>query len=406
MYRVNPVVLTLALFVIVICSCTKIEKKENVVNNQVGSSLNQPVYKNPFGVLISKSNGISLGDADAVQLAKDLGVQYVRLSLESGNWDDSLKRRSFLNTYKSFVTATPAIQVLLNINWRNAKGSVPFPGASPEYKTYITNVLDTLMSGRYAAPALVVVENEENNPNFHAIATKGDLDKYLDELKYAVQVCKARNIKVCNAGFTSLGMHLLVWDYYKNILQDSIAAQTFMHEILPPESTVDFNTSKFQKKLKIVKYLMDAYPTVDMDYFNFHWYEPVQALFWLDSTLPHSIDTNNISQGALEDVVNYLRYHAPIAGKTIITNETGQITTSPEIPKEITCALQAFPIVSWYSGDGGFDDDRKALYKAVALHNAKRTTPVYTLRPNGVAFKTNIANIIADPYDYCQSFFK
>jgi len=195
-------------------------------------------------------------------------------------------------------------------------------------------------------------------------------------------------------------MNLLVWDYYKNVLNDSVKASKFLSKMLPPGVTLDMTSKKAKTKIQIVKTLINSYALVDFDYFNFHWYEPVQALFWTDSSRPTTIDTNHISPDVLAEVGRYLRVNSPIAGRTIITNEAGQVTNSPYIPQEITCALQNFPIVSWYSGDGNFGDADR-LYKSKALHNAQHVSPFYTLRSSGLAFKTNIAGIISDPYVYC-----
>lgn len=381
--------------------CTKIENKESYNNAADASEAVAPVYQNPFGVLINKSNGVNLKTADQVALAHDLGVQYVRLSTESGNWYDSAGHAKFISLYNSFTTSSPALQILLNITWKSeAGGAVPFPGATEEYKEFVNSILDTLTSGNYIPPALIVVENEENNPNFHSITTLKDLDKYVAQLKYVTDVCKQKQIKVANGGFTTLGMNLLVWDYYKNVLNDSIKASQFLSKITPPGQTLDFTTKKMQNKIQIVKTLINSYAAIDFDYFNFHWYEPVQALFWTDTARPTTIDTNHISPDVLYEVGHYLRLFSPIAGRTIITNEAGEVTTSSFIPAEITCALQTFPIVSWYSGDGNFGDASR-LYKSKALHNAQRASPYYTLRPSGVSFKTNIAGIISDPYNYC-----
>lgn len=398
-------ILQFCIFIIFFCSsaCTKIEKK-GYSGGSVNLSKLAPVdYKNPFGVLINKSNGIKLAPNDRVQLAHELGVQYIRLSIESGNWNDPVKQREFLDNYKLYSALNPPIEVLLNVSWQSEIGGpVPFPGVTVAYKAYVKGLIDTLTSGRYAAPALVVVENEENNPNFHAIRNSNDLNKYVAQLRYVIQLCKQKNIKVANGGFTTLGMNLLVWDYYKNVLNDSIKADEHLKKMLPPEVTLDMNSYKIQTKISIVKTLIGSYASLDLSYFNFHWYEPVQALFWTDSVPPTSIDTNHISPGVLENILNYLRYNAPTAGKQIITNEAGQVTFSSAIPEEITCALQSFPVVSWYSGDGNYDKEL-VKYQAKALHNAQRGIPTYSLRPNGIAYKNNIAAIVAAPYSYCPA---
>jgi hypothetical protein len=103
----------------------------------------------------------------------------------------------------------------------------------------------------------------------------------------------------------------------------------------------------------------------------------------------------------LAEVGRYLRVNSPIAGRTIITNEAGQVTNSPYIPQEITCALQNFPIVSWYSGDGNFGDADR-LYKSKALHNAQHVFAFFThLDPVGLLLKQTLQASFPDPYVYC-----
>lgn len=389
------------LSVAVYTGCTKIEKKEGNIASTVGAGKAVANYQNPFGVLINKANNVNLPLSDQVALAHELGVQYIRLSTASGNWNDSAGRAKFINIYNSFTKSVPSIQVLLNISWKNEDvGATPFPGATDEYKNFVKSIIDTLSSANYVAPALIVVENEENNPNFHSINKLKDLDNYVSQLKYVADVCKQKQIKVANGGFTTLGMNLLVWDYYQNVLGDSVKASKFLSKMLPPGTTLDMTSKKVKTKIQIVKTLIGKYAQVDFDYFNFHWYEPVQALFWSDTARPTNIDTNHISPDVLNEVGQYLRVNSPIAGRTIITNEAGEVTSSPYIPEEVTCALQNFPIVSWYSGDGNFGDADR-LFKSKALHSAQRTAPYYSLRPSGTAYKTNIAGIVADPYNYC-----
>jgi hypothetical protein len=189
---------------------------------------------------------------------------------------------------------------------------------------------------------------------------------------------------------------LLTWDYYYTTLGDTARAAAFMDKIRAKEIPVEFTQQRFQNKLKIVRYLINAYPPLDIDYFNFHWYEPVKAALWLDTSRPKSFDTNHISPGVIQDVLDYLYNHAPIAGKTIISNEAGQLTSSPDLPIEITDALQSFPIVSWYDSDGKRVEANVRIYKAIGLHTSQRVLPPYILRPNGITFKNNIAKIMGN----------
>jgi hypothetical protein len=115
--------------------------------------------------------------------------------------------------------------------------------------------------------------------------------------------------------------------------------------------------------------LMNGLALLDIDYVNFHWYEPVIERNNKGISIS---DTTQIDTKAMEESIAYLHRKT---GKTIITNKSGELHISPGI---VTNMMQKFydlkmPYIIWYSGDGSGG--------AVSLNNLNGSVP-----PNGQAF--------------------
>ena len=185
---------------------------------------------NPYGILVSQTNGYNLDPDKAVQLVQDLGAAYARINVNNGDWYDDDKRQKFLDEYNTYTKSTPSIGILLNVLWvTGVPGPEPFPGATAEYKSFINDLIDTLTSPDYLKPALLVVENEENNVQFHLIESTADQDKFLEMLSYVVEEGHRNNLKVCNGAITNLGVILSTWDYFLSVKKDTVRATTFIN---------------------------------------------------------------------------------------------------------------------------------------------------------------------------------
>jgi hypothetical protein len=57
--------------------------------------------------------------------------------------------------------------------------------------------------------------------------------------------------------------------------------------------------------------MVEAYASMDLDYVNLHWYEPIKA----------DLDSTVTSPGVLQEIADYLR---SATGHPVITNEFGQ----------------------------------------------------------------------------------
>ena len=160
-------------------------------------------------------------------------------------------------------------------------------------------------------------------------------------------------------------------------------ANSFAQRCIPVSISNDLpdlnNHPDLKERMQFADTLVQAYKNADLDYINFHWYEPVLNRWNAtsqSSTVPTGVDTK-----AMQEVMAFLNR---ATGKTVITNETGELYNSPGIVKDMLqeFVTQGTPYVIWYSGDGHNQDG------AVALNNADGS-----LRSNGKAFLHFLQNL-------------
>jgi hypothetical protein len=316
-----------------------------------------------FGIMVAKSEGQIIPPEKQVKIAKDLGVRYIRGRVDVQGWDGS---EPSYNTYTS-----AGLKVLLNLNYgvpRNSAGEhapVPFPTDMDAYAKTLNAVLD-----KYK-PEVVVIENEEDNPNYH----QGTADAYINELKTGIQVAHSKGLKVTNGGITVREICLIIYD---DLLQSGQRdkAISFAQKAFPPNFAARLSgggdlerNPQLGRQIEFGRKIIATYKDLDLDYVNFHWYEPVQAR-------GKNIDKSGISfdPSTFAYVVNYLKEKT---GKPVMTNEFGVLDPSPDLVKGLLKAAKDANLsyAIFYSADGGEG-------KAVALQNAGGD-----LRDNGQAFK-------------------
>ncbi len=422
----NTVLLALLGAVFIAPSCKKaIAQEEASVTSEVFSQ-SATAAANPWGVVINSSSSdplfatdvlkqTILSPASKIDLAKDYGVKYIRTNLTKEEWDT--QRSGFLYTYGNFVDN--GFSMLLTITWKdpvvvNGKPTgVEFPydannPTSPYYK-FVKQVIDSLTK-RGMPPAVVVVENEETNKNYHVIEKTSDYDKYIDMLKAVTTICHAKSIKVTNGGLTLRGLTYVTWDWLKNVKGKPTEAQTFALNSMPPSSyyalypprPVEIKSAGIENingQIDMMQYFISKYTTLSLDYVNFHWYEPAIVRGWVDSAnggspWKNGIDKNDTCTGSLDNVLRYLT--TSVKPKKVISNEIGQFTTSDCLTRKIMKKIasrpyNAFEIASWFDGDGDSE------YEAHALHNTFILTPFYTKRSSGVTFKRLVGDAAANP---------
>ena len=311
-----------------------------------------------FGVMVAKTEGKLISPAQQVQVAKALGVKYIRGRIDIQGWGGSNA------AYDTYTDA--GLKVLLNINYgipRGATGDfapVPFPTDMDAYSKSLHSILN-----KYK-PEVVVIENEEDNPNYHA----GSADDYINELKTAIEVVHSKALKITNGGITVREVCLIIYDDYVQRGQKD-KAMDFAKRVFPPmllQRLNNLDNPMVARQLGFGRKIIAAYKTLDLDYINFHWYEPVRAR-------GQAAEANStFDPQAFAFVADYLK---TTTGKPVLTNEFGVFNTSPELTKNLLQAVKdgGLSYAIFYSADGGTG-------KAVALQNANGD-----LRENGIAFR-------------------
>ena len=173
---------------------------------------------------------------------------------------------------------------------------------------------------------------------------------------------------------------LLCWDYYQSSGQTAKAADYALRAFpasISGNLPAYINGSSFaQQQLAKGKVFLEAYKNIPMDFINFHWYELVTQCE-TNAQTPNLPTLAHVDMKAFEETVTFFK---TATGKTVITNEIGQINKVGTLLTDVVqkCYDLKIPYVIWYSGDGG-------IGKATALYDANGL-----LRDNGTAFQTFI----------------
>jgi len=344
-------------------NCSNANTTTDDAGKNVSSTANtntDTTIKTRFGVMVAKTEGNLIPPSQQVKVARALGVNYIRGRVDIQGWAGS---NDAIDTYLS-----AGLKVLLNINYgipRNAAGEhdpVPFPTDMNAYAKSLNSILD-----KYK-PEVVVIENEEDNPNYHS----GGADDYINELKTAIQIAHARGLKVTNGGITFRETCLIIYDDMMQHGQEQ-KAKEFAQKVFPATLLQRLNNASapmVKQQLDFGRKIIAAYKTLDLDYVNFHWYEPIKSR----GAASEDIHDTIVDTKVFQFVADYLK---TATGKPILTNEFGVFNTSTSLTRGILQAARdanlAYAI--FYSADGGTG-------RAVGLQNGTGE-----LRQNGNAFK-------------------
>jgi hypothetical protein len=314
------------------------------------SSSNAVTEETKFGILVNGETG-----DDKITVVNKTGTTYVRdaIILESYNG-----KAPMMDKYQS-----EGFKVLLNLNNSHVSESgQKQPNAYPtdmvKYKKNLENVLN-----KYK-PEIAVIENEPANDGRYT----GPIEDYFTELQTAIEVCKARGIKIADGGLhTGMVCILLYQEYLNHGLQkraDAFAELALTDNYL--RAAQGRGSAEINAKIEKAKKMIAAYKSMDLDYVNIHWYEP----------LDEDNDPTISAPGAAKEVADYLRW---ATGKPVITNEFGQDNQLPSLitsmVNEFRTAGLSYAIV--YSGAG--------ISGAQPLHEGTN------LLPNGIAYRDVIA---------------
>ncbi len=319
-----------------------------------GGGTANPTAANPFGVLVndlSFPNNVSY----KLQVAAQYKVPYLRDAINLGGWNGVSDAG-----YNAEIAA--GYKVVLNVNNQlvSSGNPVPFPTDTVAYKTKLISLLSVYR------PELVVVENEETTLQYHS----GPLSDYINELNAAAQVAHSKQLKITNGGITGEVIFLVYKDYLARGLTAEaadFASRTMSAAIIADLPNLT-NHPYIAGRVAMAEYLINQYKNMNLDYVNLHWYEPIADNYV--SSAPY------YGTKALKETADYLRR---ATGKTVMTNETGQDNTLPNITTDLMQAVadMKYPYAIWYDGDGT---------SAFGLHQAGTTT----LRSTGQAFNSFI----------------
>jgi hypothetical protein len=312
--------------------------------------------QNPIGILVNIPMSVPEANKKRLQVYKDLGVQLVRHTITLESWNGSSYFYDMLNN--------AGYRILLNITATPQGRPRPFPSDMAKYRKDLNAVLSVYK------PEMVVIENEEYNVTYY----NGSAQDYINQLKVGIEVAHQHGLKVANGGLTGRILSLLTYyDYRKRGMMkeaDDFARRTQPDDIL--RSLPDLSSNRrFSKGMAAMDSLITAYKDMNLDYVNFHWYEPIK---YKEPKNNGADDVKSIDTKALGEMIAFLKRRT---GKSVMTNEIGQINQSTTILQSILeqCLTSGLSYVIWYSGDG------ESINEAEAIHNTDGT-----LRETGKTF--------------------
>lgn len=308
-----------------------------------------PVFsQTKFGMLV---NG-DMSTNDKVAIAKSLGVEYVRNAIHMDDWTGSSA------AYEKYVASD--LKVILNVNYGHAYTSpVPFPTNMVAYAATLNTILT-----KYPDNELVVIENEETQKGYHS----GPKNDYVRMLHTAAPIVHGKGSKITNGGIHPQGICYWVYqDYLDRSLTDSAnwwKSATFNSGMLTGLSNPLASINAYWREIDT---LLTAYDTLDLDYVNMHYYEPMNG----------AGDGIHVTANAMHIMADYIFRRT---GKHLITNETGQDNTNAALVTNMLTAYKDahFDYCIWFNGDG---DPAMALNESNGI-----------LRSNGMAYKSFVNN--------------
>ncbi len=335
--------------------------EDEVVSNIIGNvrvSTSEVVADNIFGALIA---GTALTSEQKAAVLNSLNAKYGRVPIFLSSFGGSN------GLYNAYIAG--GLEVILNINNQPVVDGIPnpYPIDMAAYAAGINSVLDVYQ------PPVVIIENEEQNEVYYS----GTPEEYIAMLEVAIPLVHARALKVSNGGLLYAPVAALI--YWEMIdLGQTTEAAAFLSSSVPPSywdrftdpgSHPDWVTyvNQFQT-------LIDYYATSDLDYVNFHVYEPANV-----TTADNGVSAIT---NAIPITAAWLRNKT---GKQIITNEVGQKNINATLTTNIlqACIDSGLKYIIWYSGDSDEGQHAKAL-----------TETDGTLRVTGQAFANFISTYL------------
>jgi hypothetical protein len=231
----------------------------------------------------------------------------------------------------------------MTVNNRPVQDVTYFP-TGPALTAFIVT-LDSLLDIR--KPDILFIENEEGKAEYH----KGNVTDYLAELNAAVTVAHDHGVPIGNGG-TTQGVVFALRKWYRDRGRlDSIAWINDAASLNPNE-----NASYAQQQLGWYLPLLAGFATSQMDYVNFHWYEP-----------PRTDTTPVVTSKIVPPLINFLRV---TTGHPVVTNEAGGRNSSTPLLIEMFDEIKnaGCPWIIYFDGTGdGLAVQNEAGWQAFLL---------------------------------------
>lgn len=265
------------------------------------------------------------------------------------------------NVYQAFSNAGYQVVLTLNSAPSVSGNQTPFPTGS-DLTTYFSN-MDTFLSGNTYNFPLVCLQNEENNKGYWDISNPTDAaNRYLAMLTGAIIRVHNSGRLITNGGITG---DALPWMCWKDILdnQGSTAATAFAQKVFNSGQIANLanfpSQPAYQNPIAFLQVVIPAYKNLNLDFVNFHWYEPNHS---------DILGNTSIDPSAILTIADYLNR---VTGKSVVSNEIGRHNTGDNIVPQMLDALMAISTqyIMLYDGDG----QNAGTGDAYAFHNSDGT---------------------------------
>lgn len=263
------------------------------------------------------------------------------------------------NVYEDYKDEGFDVQV--NLIWTAQNGDRMPPNLTT-YRNRVRQVLED-----YPDIFWICVENEEGNPGYF-----DDFDpvKYLEMIDIVKEEATPYGTIVTNGGIIAPPLDGLTYLWLKDTYGNAVA-QNFIDTSVPSYirfALMNGTNPTYQASLVLFQQLVAGYAVNNMDYVNFHSYEPRQISGYAAESVA---STTPIS---LQYRVEYLR---AVVNKNVVCNETGQKNQNGQLTVDIMNKYNdnQIPLVLWWNGEG-------EAVNAVALNDAAGN-----LRNSGIAFR-------------------
>ncbi len=313
--------------------------------------------ENIWGALIANQ---ALSNQEKAGVLSNLHAAYGRLAINLSTFS------GFNGQFAAYTAA--GLQIALNINNMPVVGGNPnaLPTDMTAYANSVQGVIDVYI------PLIACLENEELNDAYYTGTPADQAAQYITMLETAIPLLHAKGILVADGGLLYAPVAALI--YWDLLNSDPVAAAAFLADSVPPSYWARFTDPNahpdWVELTDAFDTLIDYFTMSDLDFVNFHVYEP--------ANMTTASDSISAPTTAIPYIVNYLRDRT---GKQVFTNEIGQKNVNAALVTNVLqlCADNNVSRVIWYSGDSDTGQNAKALTEAGG-----------TLRSNGIAFRNYI----------------